>query len=45
VREVTTRETELEDIFLRLTNEPEAGEDRAMEPTLVADPADGRIEP
>lgn len=45
VGEVTTRETELEDIFLRLTNEPEAGEDRAMEPTVVADPADGRLEP
>jgi ABC-2 type transport system ATP-binding protein len=45
IGEVTTRETELEDIFLRLTNEPDAGEDRAMEPTLVADPTDGRIEP
>jgi len=45
VGEVTTRETELEDIFLRLTNEPDAGEDRAMAPTVVAASADGRIEP
>ncbi len=45
IGEVTTRETELEDIFLQLTNEPDAGlEAEPVVPLPIAD-AGGRIDP
>lgn len=47
IGEVTTRETELEDIFLQLTNEPDADVGADAEPVAplpIAD-AGGRIDP
>jgi ABC-2 type transport system ATP-binding protein len=45
IGEVSTRETELEDIFLQLTNEPDAGEEAERAAPLPVDDPGGRIGP